>query len=438
MQNKLKNHLSYISSGALAGVIAIISVYKLVYSFSVLLISFSDEIENYKPDTNQKIYTVLSLLMLSLYVVMYFNYRKLNLHKIIWPVTSLFYLIYLGISITKKEEFTFFSALYIHEMLIYAATGVYGYFLALAEINNWPETEQDVNQQEKNNVLPQYFRPALTSAALAIMLVVFTFQHLLRALYFLFSDADKYSYDSSYIFSKTYFAGSLTYILACIYVYFVRDNARLQRLGWFICIVSSIVFFIPVISIFDAFALYRLHTVFFPLAILFLTIRGYALTSVEEELRNRDQDQHNTEENMYDWNKPFYATQRPAGFTSSRLGLAALFLYIPVVLYAIGFVSRPLTRSYPDYEVVLILIPVFLVVSGYMFIYNSPARPHRHKSWWWLSFALNGIIGLVIALSAMAGRGEVPMAILFGTLALVSYFGISRADLDNAYERRKA
>src|SRR5688572_7676047 len=97
--------LNIISSGSLAGVLAILYIPALVYRLMMLAMLMSPGFpEWHRPDNIQLFYSISGLAVISAYIYMYFNHKALHLHKILWLLIILLTLASSSYSFFNSED----------------------------------------------------------------------------------------------------------------------------------------------------------------------------------------------------------------------------------------------------------------------------------------------------------------------------------------------
>jgi hypothetical protein len=435
-----------ITSGSLAGLLALLTSYIIIdYLVTIRFVFIIPPEEWLKPNVNRLAFTFLGSLMLTAYWYMYLRPSKLRVHRILWILLMaydlgawIFFLAFTDIfKFEKFSEIIFFTVPQLLSMILYT----WGYLLATSEMNQQPDADPDnVEVEPAHPVLQRYFRPGLTSAGIAIVLAFSVMPHIIEYFHNYMSRPEGSFYGSAKYYTS-YFLGAGLFIAGCLFIYISRDNKQSQRIAWILCIITSYAFFIPAISdlnirvLVDGRFMYRLNDLLHPLVVLFLAIRGYCLSDVERSLQNRPADEAPTDEHGLP-RRTFYYMGRPKGITSSRLAGVAFLLYIPSIYMIFFAFDRVLEHGGEELFYMLIPLPVFIMVLGYMFMFHSPSKPLKHKGWWVYSFALHLIasLGFMFSLASKEPRGYALVSAL--VMAFLSFRGITQCQFDDPYERR--
>jgi hypothetical protein len=429
-----------ITSGSLAGLLALLSIFYLLDSFIVIQMAMTDAppLAGWQADYRSVIYASFSILAFAAYVYMYFAHRQAMVHRVIWVVLGLYSVYSLASLIAQVSEIQrgFFIFVSLAFILSHTTFCIWGFILATREANNeWQPANVPANKAER--VLQRYLRPGLTSPGVALVLALHTFPNVLLVSSGFFYGSPMSLDAGESVLKFLSFTGSILFMLTCLIIYASRQNtASFQRYGWLAGILFSLFLFFPQVAEARHFGPYFFNQALFPYIILFLAIRGYCLVYVEEILRERPNDEPSEDEYGSLLNKFYYNTP-PGTLTSSRWGGIAAVLFIPV-LYSMLMDLSPIFRQgdMEDMLFLLFIVPFFIAAAGYMRIYHSPATPWRHKGWWWYSFALNGILCILSLGSLTTPEPQYTFIIITPFLAIISFLGLNRLALDDPYERR--
>lgn len=427
-----------ITSGSLAGILAILGISGLVRDIIIIRLALEPgEFGDYRIPTVFAVYAAFRILIETLYVYMYFDYKRTRIHRVLWLGIAVYEVGVFIYSTTSIKEYGPLSIPGLLTVIAGVGVAIWGFILA----NNASEyTMKEAGSDHGNHrVLQRYLRPGLSAPGLSVALVAGLLSSFVYTFYKYFFSRWSLALPNEILdnkwFVNYYVAGVILLVVFSVIIFIKQRNYQFQRLAWIGCILASVLMFMESLDFFMNPSPFSLGDPLLPLTVMFLCVRGYCLVHVDEAINARSADEP-VEDEFGLPVKKFYFLKPSGAMTSSRWALVGIILYVPVIYGVFAQMASPFRDK--DMVALAIAAPFMFTIISFMRIYHSPATPWRHKGWWWYTFAFNAIIAILSLGSLASNRPQTVLLILTSILTIISLIGLNRLHLDEPYERRLA